>query len=136
MNITPTSGRIVWYKMANYEAQQINKRRQDAQNKMDWHRALSTGAQIHIGNEVKAGQLYPAMIIIPWGITPESAVNLQVFLDGNDTYWATSKCVGEKEGDYQWMPYQLGQAAKTEEVLKDSEGKVPLTKGRDLGGNY
>ena len=63
------------------------------------------------------------MIIVAWGDTPTAAVNLQVFLDGNDTFWATSKSVGEREGDYQWMPYQKGQTAKTEAM--EAAGKAP-----------
>jgi len=116
--IVPTIGRIVWYKMTNWEAEQINERRKHATSFMDWHRALKSGAQVHVGNKVNAGQLYPAMVVVCWGDTPTSAVNLQVFLDGNDTFWATSKSVGEKDGYYQWMPYQLGQAAKHQAEAK------------------
>lgn len=114
--IVPTIGRIVWYKMPTHHAMAINGRRKHAQEKMDWHRALKSGAQVHVGNQVEAGQLYPAMIVRTWGDTPTSAVNLQVFLDGNDAFWATSTSVGDEDGKYQWMPYQLGQAAKTEAV--------------------
>jgi hypothetical protein len=60
--------------------------------------AGATGHVAHVGNQVTAGDVYPAMIVRVWGDTPESAVNLQVHLDGNDTYWATSRVVG----DYAW----------------------------------
>jgi hypothetical protein len=41
---------------------------------------------------------------------------VQVLLDGNDAYWATSRNVsdGAVPGSYHWMPYQLEQAAKAE----------------------
>lgn len=116
--IIPTVGRIVHYKMPQWHAEAINQRRKDARDRMDWHIALKSGAQVHGGNEVKAGQLYPAMVVVVWGDTPTSAVNLQVFLDGSDQFWATSITVGEKDGTYQWMDYQKGQAAKTEAAEK------------------
>jgi hypothetical protein len=116
--IIPTIGRIVWYKMTSYEATEINQRRRDAIEKAAWHSAIRSGAQVHRGNEAKAGSLYGAMIVAVWGDQPDSCVNLQVFLDGSDTHWATSRKCGEREGDYQWMPYQKGQAAKTEVAEK------------------
>lgn len=112
--IVPTIGRIVWYRMSVASAIEINQRRKDAMGWRDWFRALKPGAQVHVGNQVQAGDLYPAMIVRTWGDTPTSCVQLQVFLDGNDTFWATSVNVGTGDGTYQWMPYQKGQAAKTE----------------------
>ena len=58
------------------------------------------------------------MIVQVWGDQPDSCINLQVFLDGSDQLWVTSVQVGDQEGDYQWMAYQKGQAAKTEQVEK------------------
>lgn len=39
------------------------------------------------GNDPREGQVYPGVIVADWG----GSVNLQVFLDGNDTYWPTSR---------------------------------------------
>jgi hypothetical protein len=114
--ITPTVGRIVWYKITACEAEAINRRRAHARAAINHHRETKTGTIVHCGNEVIAGKLYAAMIVEVWGNIAESPVNLQVFLDGNDTFWRTSACVGENEGEYQWMPYQKGQAAKTEQL--------------------
>jgi hypothetical protein len=119
--ITPTLGRIVLYRMSDFDANAINQRRKDARDKSEWHRTERTGAQVHVGNEVRAGNLYAAMVVGVWGDTPSAAVNLQVFLDGSDTYWATSRVVGEQDGNYQWMPYQKGQAAKTEALEAAAE---------------
>lgn len=116
--IVPTIGRIVEYKLTGWQADDINQRREDYRERAAWHSAIRSGAQLHAGNEVYAGEKYPAMIVKTWGDEPTSAVNLQVFLDGTDTYWATSVSVGEKEGDYQWMAYQKGQAAKAEALEK------------------
>lgn len=103
----PSIGRIVHYKLNAHDAEAINRRRQDAFNKNAAGVTLASqelGPQIHIGNGVAAGEVYPAMIVRTWGDTPESCVQLQVFLDGNDTYWATSVAHGEGERQYTWPP--------------------------------
>jgi hypothetical protein len=33
-----------------------------------------------------------------------TAANLQVFLDGNDAYWATSRVEGSERGNWVWAP--------------------------------
>lgn len=110
-NIVPTVGRIVLFKVADYQAEQINRRRRDAADKMDWHRALKSGAQVHAGNPATVGDVYPAIITAVWGDKPDSAVNLKVLLDGTDDFWVTSVCVGELPGTYHWMPYQKAVAS-------------------------
>lgn len=57
------------------------------------------GAQAHIGNNAEAGQVYPAVSVRVW--SPGMA-NLQVFLDGNDVYWATSRHEGTDPGTWAW----------------------------------
>ena len=99
VDIIPTKGRIVWYVLSAQDADTIKRRRQ--------HTA-------EIGNEAREGSVYPAMIVETWGDKPDSAVNLKVELDGYDVHWATSRKIGEGPGTYHWMPYQKGQAAKTE----------------------
>ena len=47
------------------------------------------------GNAVNEGEIYPAMIVRTWGNTEGSCCQLQVFLDGADTYWATSRREGQ-----------------------------------------
>lgn len=112
--IIPTIGRIVEYVLTNGQANQINSYRRDFALRAAWYSALRPGAQAHHGNAVHEGDVFPAMIVKTWGDTPEASVNLKVFLDGTDTYWATSVHVGDKPGDFRWMPFQKGQAAKTE----------------------
>lgn len=102
-----TIGRIVHYKLAEQDAAQINKRRADARNLNAAGVTLASqglGPQIHIGNPVEAGDVFPAMIVRTWGSTPESSVQLQVFLDGNDTFWATSVSEGDGERRWSWPP--------------------------------
>ena len=98
----PTIGRIVHYRLTAEDAEKINRRRTDAQANMDRHREHKTGAQVHVGNVVVEGHCFPMMIVQVWGNTEESAVNGQVMLDGNDLFWATSRCVGEGPGTFSW----------------------------------
>lgn len=80
------------------------------------------------------GETRPAMIVAVW--TPDM-VNLKVILDDSNDYrtgrgftmhecvnglaWRTSVKRGEGKGEWDWMPYQKGQAAKTEELEKALE---------------
>lgn len=121
--IVPTLGRIVYFTLAPYQADQINKRRDDAARCIHKHAWNADGSQVHVGNRVVAEQIVPAMVVAVHGPTPESAVNLKVMLDGADDYWVTSTSVEDERTDkdgapihtpgrYHWMPYQVGQAAK------------------------
>lgn len=113
MSITPTVGRIVLYKLSEQDQVTIRRRRgaglvHAVENAMDWLRGL------HEANDVAAGEVYPMIITRVWGDTPDACVNGTVFLDGPDTLWVTSRHCGDQPGDYDWMPFQKGQAAKTE----------------------
>lgn len=105
---TPSIGRIVHYKLSEQDATQINKRRSDfAKTLRESHKEgkpLDSGYVAHIGNNAEAGQVFPAMIVRVWGSTPESVVQLQVFLDGADTLWACSVAQGDGERQYIWPP--------------------------------
>jgi hypothetical protein len=96
--IVPTIGRIVLYRLASYDVVAIHKQR-----------GLN-----HSSNEISEGQVFPAIVVQTWGTTPTSSVNLKVMLDGSDTHWVRSSSVGVNNGQYHWMQYQVGQAAKAE----------------------
>lgn len=119
----PTIGRIVHYRLSADDAAQINRRRttgksiaerllwsplgrhQDAIPAHAEHgtvRAWPAGAQAHIGNDAKEGDVFPMLITKVWGDTPTSAVNGQAFLDGNDVLWVTSAAVGEGPRTFSW----------------------------------
>lgn len=91
----PSIGRIVHYKLSEQDAAEINRRRLVPYPN-------GKGSQVHVGNPAAMGQVYPALIVRTWGDTPESAVQLQVFLDGNDTLWATSVQCGDGPRTYAW----------------------------------
>lgn len=82
----PGIGRIVHYTLGESDVVNILARRGDAL----------------LGNRVEVGQVYPAMIVRVWGDAPGSTVNLQVFLDGRDTEWVTSRAVGMGPATYAW----------------------------------
>lgn len=88
--MTHSIGRIVQYKLTEQDALAINRRRADTQAHLDEHRANANGVQVHVGNKASAGDIFPMLITRVWGDTPESSVNGQVFLDGNDSLWVTS----------------------------------------------
>lgn len=62
------------------------------------------GAQAHIGNNVAAGDIYPAMVLRVWS-TETGCSNLKVQLDGADEYWATSISydAAKTPGSWHWM---------------------------------
>jgi hypothetical protein len=106
----PTIGRIVHYRLTDADATAINKRRADFEA---FRRTLAgspevesgtpgaTGHMAHVGNHATAGDYLPAMVVATFG---GDAANLQVFLDGNDTYWATSRPNGDGNGTWTWPP--------------------------------
>jgi hypothetical protein len=98
----PSVGRIVHYTLNENDADQINKRRADAVG--SGVAKDESGAIVHVGNKVQAGDVYPLVITRTWGDKEGSAVNGQVLLDGNDTFWATSRTEGEGQGVWSVPP--------------------------------
>jgi hypothetical protein len=108
-------GRIVYFKFDAQSATEVMRRRTNAgsiKNRLE-QGTWPAGAQAHIGNEVKAGDVAPAMVTGVWGTG--GCVNLKVFLDGCDEYWATSvnhDQSGATDRSWAWM-YE-GQATRGE----------------------
>jgi hypothetical protein len=102
----PTIGRIVHYKLSESDAAAINVRRRDFRAFEASHEhphkpgtPPATGHIAHYGNDVAAGDVFPAAVVRVWD---DGKVNLQVFLDGNDAFWATSREQGEEPGCWEW----------------------------------
>lgn len=100
----PTIGRIVHYRLSVQDAVAINQRRKDAREKLAWHHAIRSGAQIHVGNDVKEGDVYPLIITKMWGDQETSMFNGQLLLDGNDLFWVTSTKLGDGMRECFWPP--------------------------------
>ena len=98
-------GRIVYYVVSEQAAAEIMRRRTTGGSIAERLKVLAwpVGAQAHLGNDVKAGDIYPAMMLRVWGTSGCS--NLKVMLDGSDEYWATSVSYDESKipGSWHWM---------------------------------
>jgi hypothetical protein len=110
MSQQPSVGRIVQYQLGAQDAVLINQRRVDAEA---YRRANprpdvpgepgASGHIAHVGNHAAAGQVFPALVVRVFDPSV-STVNLQVILDGNDTYWATSRMEGDEPNQWSWPP--------------------------------
>lgn len=110
VDIKPTIGRIVLYKLSAQDAEATNKRRKDfADNNME---GCPAGAQSHVGNLVGEGEILPMIIVSVLPGSEEQIINGKVFLDSNDTLWVTSVAKGEDYGNWDWMPFQKDQQAR------------------------
>lgn len=111
----PTKGRTVLYKLSQYDADAINQNRKDAgafnrsiQVKPEPGERGRSGHLLHTGNQVSEGDVFPAVVVAGWG----ASVNLYVLLDGNDTYWATSRAEGDGPGFWSWPEIKAAGAAE------------------------
>lgn len=83
----PTIGRIVHYTLSEADATALHYQR-------------ASGQPSYSYNQAAVGDVYPAMIVRCF----DPSVNLKVFLDGVDTFWATSRVEGEGPGTWSWPP--------------------------------
>ena len=107
----PTIGRIVHYTLTQDDADAINVRRADFRAFEASHphphepgQPRATGHIAHVGNWAEAGQTYPAMVVRTFSDETGGLANLQVWLDGNDTFWVTSCAEGTGPGTWAWPP--------------------------------
>lgn len=83
-------GRIVHYKLSAGDVEAIDDRNPS-------HRGSR-----RVRNDVREGQVLPAIVTAIFG--SGSTANLKVLLDGEDSYWATSRSLGENPGSWSWPP--------------------------------
>lgn len=105
MATPPTIGRIVSYTLSEQDAEAINRRRKDARKLNAAGVTLASqnlGAQIHTGNSVTEGDVYPLIITRVWGADATSPINGQLLLDGNDVLWVTSVPQGTGPRTWAW----------------------------------
>lgn len=90
MTAQPTIGRIVHYRLSKADEERLLE--------------LRTRVRMHqIGfNAAYVGDVYPAIVV---RTTDDLRVNLQVWLDGPDTLWVTSRGYSvETDGCWFWPP--------------------------------
>lgn len=80
----PALGGTVYYALTEADADAIND-------------LARPGAR----NRVRAGQVLPAMVVAVFDPSTTTA-NLQVMLDGDGSYWATSRSEGPDAGQWRW----------------------------------
>lgn len=68
-------GEPILYMLSEYDVRVIIQERRGA------------GYATHHGNDPHEGSIYPGVIVGDWG----GSANLQVWLDGTDTFWPTSR---------------------------------------------
>jgi hypothetical protein len=97
----PKIGQIVHYKLTAEDAEAINRRRRHADESRVVHQ--HTGTIVHTGNPAETGDVYPMIItkVSAADDDKDSAINGQVFLDGDDTLWVMSALHGSDMG--QWI---------------------------------
>lgn len=97
----PSACRSVLYSLSQNDVEQITRRRVARPHDAGW----PAGAQAHVGNPVRVGELVPLTIVRVWpdeygeGIP---GVNGQALLDGNDSLWVTSAREGTEPGTWHW----------------------------------
>lgn len=93
----PTKGRIVHYKLSSADIAAIDAK----------HRVSEDVASYAHGNPTSIGDVLPAIVV---AVFPDEfgtgipGVNLQVMLDGPETFWATSRREGNEAGQWAWPP--------------------------------
>lgn len=100
--VIPTVGRIVLYTLTKQDVDEIDKRREDAARNREQFKASKPGYQTHVGNPQASGERCAAIIVRAY---PDvKIVNLQVFLDGNDTLWKYGIKNGIDPEEWMWPP--------------------------------
>lgn len=85
-------GRIVLYTLTATDAEQINLRR--THSELSRISSQNSGAQVHVGNTVRQGNIFPLIVTAAW---PGNLASGQVLLDGNDNLWV--KSVKQNDGE-------------------------------------
>jgi hypothetical protein len=85
-------------------------------------RPTDSSGFIRQGNTANEGDIFPADVVRVFDLDPEHdtdlMINLQVKLDGNDSFWATSRHEDDEKtpGTWHWMEYQKQQASAMTET--------------------
>ena len=106
MHTFPSStliGRNVLYMLNEGDVRQIVQERQNA------------GRASSRGNDPRDGSVYPGVIVAEFGGT---TANLQVFLDGTDSFWPTSRSMFQPDGHGRRVPVVDGERVTEAELAR------------------
>ncbi|MER8030720.1 hypothetical protein ABTZ78_17375 [Streptomyces bauhiniae] len=84
---TPTLGELVFYTLDDTDVRVITRQRLGRSER---------------GTPVRAGQVFPAVMVRVDEAGQDGPCNLTVFLDGPDTYWAQKAARGGISGTWSW----------------------------------
>jgi hypothetical protein len=88
----PTIGQIVHYKLTEQDVQAIDEK----------YPMIDADGRRSSRNRVNVGDVFPAMVVRVFDA--DHGINLQVSLDGDMSYWATSRQEGDGHGFWFWPP--------------------------------
>ena len=126
-----STGRIVQYTLRDADADAVNRRRADYAKTLP---SIAGGAQVHVGNLAHVGDVLPMMVVRVFGTNVTTAVNGQVFLDGNDTLWVTSVYVGHSPGTFAWPIREAPRVPGMERIASVSPDYPRVLFAADLDG--
>ncbi len=114
INTQPNSllGHRVIYKLTDFDVREIIQKRRGA------------GTATASGNDPREGDEFPAIIVKEF----VGAANLQVFLDGTDVFWATSRsrfdtaAHGSWDGEAEAARLAAGEEPNPENWIPDAKG--------------
>jgi hypothetical protein len=109
MSQLPAIGRIVHYTLTEVDVSLINS---------------SIDAMQRHHNVARAGDVYPAMVVRVFDTS--ASANLQVFIDGDWSYWVTSREEGDEPGTWAWPPRDTAPAPSgpLPKARRSDEGQV------------
>ncbi len=119
--VTPYIGQPVVYTLSKADADWINRRREDTKAFLASVRNAQAmpgqpgrdGHFLHVGSPVAEGYRLPAVVS---AVYDPVTVNVRVELDGQDTYWATTRRMGTGPGT--WSPPGTTVASRVASVGK------------------
>lgn len=95
----PSIGRIVLFRLTEEAALYINHQRRQALADAKARTSSPLNGSALDGEEVRAGMTFPMIVT---AVFNKDYVNGQVFLDGNDSYWAENVGQGQADDDGSW----------------------------------
>lgn len=95
----PTVGRLVHYRLSEGNVDGVIFRRGQWVTHQRTGRGTVAPVSLVRGNLPRAGDILPMLVV---RVHEDGTVNGQVFLDGEDVLWVTSRAAGDEPGTWCW----------------------------------